>query len=194
MADFTIFSQRLRELRQKMQLTQKDFATSVGTTSVTLSAYENNSKKPSLDIVKEIAQKYNVSIDWLCGMDSVLPSTDKKKATYSDIIKMIISIYSIEDLEVELSSEPSDKAKTFVDETKELGCLKFNNSQITGFMSEWKDMLNLVERGTITPHLYELWINDQLERYNKPIDIGHIIYQKGFMHIPDGIDEELPFS
>lgn len=61
-------------------------------------------------------------------------------------------------------------------------------------MKEWQDMLNLVERGTITQHLYELWIKDQLDRYNKPIDSGYAIFQDGFMTIPDGIDEELPFN
>ena len=68
MADFSIFSQRIKQLRNKMQLTQKSFAAAVGTTPVTLSAYENNTKKPSLDIVKDIAEKFDVSIDWLCGL------------------------------------------------------------------------------------------------------------------------------
>lgn len=68
MADFSIFSQRIKQLRNKMQLTQKSFAAAVGTTPVTLSAYENNTKKPSLDIVKDIAEKFDVAIIYMTGI------------------------------------------------------------------------------------------------------------------------------
>lgn len=51
-----IFAERLRQLREKMKKTQKEFAEEVGSTPATISAYENATKNPSLDIVLNIAK------------------------------------------------------------------------------------------------------------------------------------------
>ena len=69
--DFITFSKRLRELRESLNMTQREFADYVGFTQATLSAYENSLKIPSLDIVMRIASKCKISIDWLCGFSNV---------------------------------------------------------------------------------------------------------------------------
>ena len=61
------FPQRLRELRQRQFMTQKDFANKLGITASALSAYEKNTVNPSLSIVLKIAETFDVSLDWLCG-------------------------------------------------------------------------------------------------------------------------------
>ena len=63
-----IFSQRLRELRASKEKTQAEFVEGLGITASALSSYEKNTKNPSINVVKRIAKKYNVSIDWLCGL------------------------------------------------------------------------------------------------------------------------------
>lgn len=40
----------------------------VQSTAATISAYENATKNPSLEIVMNIAEKCNISIDWLSGL------------------------------------------------------------------------------------------------------------------------------
>lgn len=178
MADFSIFSQRIKQLRNKMQLTQKSFAAAVGTTPVTLSAYENNTKKPSPDIVKDIAEKFDVSIDWLCGL-SENSALENQYATYSDIIKIIIKLNSIENLFVELGTGHSKHAVYpdsshidygYQDPNPYLGLIRFDDSVITSFITEWDEMVRLKEKGTIKDDLYELWLNDKLSSLNIPID------------------------
>lgn len=64
-----IFGQRLKLLRSTLQLSQKEFAESLSIPQPTVSAYENGKNSPTIDVVMYIADKYNVSIDWLCGRD-----------------------------------------------------------------------------------------------------------------------------
>jgi len=77
MGDFKILAKRIKELRTSLKLTQKLFAEKVGCTAATLSAYENGSKSPSLEIVKNIAEKCNVSIDWLVGLSNAVNEKEK---------------------------------------------------------------------------------------------------------------------
>ena len=65
MGDFSVLAVRIKELRTSMKMTQKEFSAFVGCTAATLSAYENGSKSPSLEIIKGVAEKCHVSIDWL---------------------------------------------------------------------------------------------------------------------------------
>lgn len=56
MEQFNILAQRLKTLRNEMNMTQVQFAKKMGFTQATLSAYENSQKKPSLDIIMDIAK------------------------------------------------------------------------------------------------------------------------------------------
>ena len=63
-----IFATRLKEVRLQTEKSQKEFADMVQSTAATISAYENATKNPSLEIVMNIAEKCNISIDWLSGL------------------------------------------------------------------------------------------------------------------------------
>ena len=65
-----IFGRRLRNLRETvMNKTQKEFSEMLGIPQPSLSAYESGKNKPTIDNVILIADKCNVSVDWLCGLD-----------------------------------------------------------------------------------------------------------------------------
>lgn len=182
-----IFSKRVKELRESLGMSQADFAKSVNTSQTTLSSYENTDKTPSLDIVKEIASKYNVSLDWLCGISDETPSASVI-STYSDIISILTALEDNHTLCIEIAYDiPSNYNENgfinFSDVPPQLGTIRFNDSKITAFLHEWQDMLRLLKNGTIKKSLYSLWLKDQLEKYNEPITSNNRIYS------PD----ELPF-
>ena len=58
--ELQIFADRLKELRLRRNLTQKDFAEKIGVTAAALSAYENNLKNPSVAVAKRIADASHV--------------------------------------------------------------------------------------------------------------------------------------
>lgn len=171
MGDFEILAQRLKLLRTKLGMTQKEFADKVGFTQATLSAYENNQKKPSLDIVKDIAEKCHVSIDWLCGL------TDKERYdeeinTYADMLRLIIKLCNTDSffgkwevIHVD-NSDILDLSRTGIN----FAVLRNSDETLVRFFEDWEQMYNLHTAGTIDMHLYELWLSDRLKQYeNLPL-------------------------
>lgn len=65
----TIFAERLRQLRAQLGITQKEFAKRAGVTPASLSAYETGRKSPSVQIAAQIANTFETSLDWLCGIE-----------------------------------------------------------------------------------------------------------------------------
>lgn len=164
MSNFEIFSIRLKELRTSMNLTQKQFAEIVGTTSVTISAYENNAKKPSLDIVKDIAEKCNVSLDWLCGLSDKKKS-DNELETYSDIVEFLFRIKEkceCFDLDIVDATRRNQGIK------KDTKAVSFGNKKINEFIGDWIKILSANGIFDDT-ELYDLWKEKTLKKYNVPI-------------------------
>ncbi len=61
------FASRLKELRTSKELTMEQLGKDIGSTRATISNFENEQKKPSLDIVIKLADYFQVSIDYLVG-------------------------------------------------------------------------------------------------------------------------------
>lgn len=66
--DGEIFRERIRLLREKNGMTQKDFAAFTGTEHMTIYEYERKDKIPRVDMLFRIARKTGCSVDWLIGL------------------------------------------------------------------------------------------------------------------------------
>ncbi|ADL12195.1 helix-turn-helix domain-containing protein [Acetohalobium arabaticum] len=77
------FSQRLKQLRKEKGLTLEKLADEFDRSKTTFSNYENNHRKPDIDLTIELAEYFNVSIDYLLG------NTEEKRT--ADEIKEVIS-------------------------------------------------------------------------------------------------------
>lgn len=62
--------QKLRRLRKSKRMTQKQVADRLNLRPSTVSSYERNDKTPSLFTLKKLAYLFNVSTDFLLGMES----------------------------------------------------------------------------------------------------------------------------
>ena len=60
-------STRLRELRLNTELRQEQVAKLIGVSKSTISAYENDTKQPSFELLVRLANLYRVSTDYLLG-------------------------------------------------------------------------------------------------------------------------------
>ena len=63
------FSQRLKELRLKKGLTQKDIADLVHVNRVTYTNWEKGNREPSYENLVKLADLLEVSLDWLFGRE-----------------------------------------------------------------------------------------------------------------------------
>lgn len=85
----TITAKRLRELREKKQVSQDDVSKFLGVERTTYTSYESGRSRP-VRVLNKLAEYYNVSIDYLLGLaDSPLPK-EVNINTLSDTEKQLI--------------------------------------------------------------------------------------------------------
>ena len=63
------FGNRLRTLRLKANMTQGELAKKLNLTKSVISAYETDLRLPSYDVLINISRIYNVSTDFLLGLE-----------------------------------------------------------------------------------------------------------------------------
>lgn len=171
-----IFAHRLKSLREELSLTQKDFAAKVESTAATISAYENATKNPSLDIVMNIAKCCSVSIDWLCGL-SERKTTNCNVETYSDIVNLLFKLDSNSDFDMYIGRFDSMSPEL------EYDAITIKDEIIKNFLREWDKMRSAFYEGIIDEEMFDLWkektlikYNFRIEKHNDPIiddDLSH---------------------
>ena len=63
-------SEKIRNLRKNFNISQVELATRLGVTKQCVSNWENDNILPSVDMLVKIAKYFNVSTDYLLGLDS----------------------------------------------------------------------------------------------------------------------------
>ena len=63
-----ILGKRLKELREERNLTQKQVSALLGLNSVTYLHYEKAQREPPLAVLVQMAQFFEVSVDYLLGI------------------------------------------------------------------------------------------------------------------------------
>ena len=186
-----IFADRLRKLREKTKKTQKQFADLVESTPATISAYENATKNPSLEVVMNIADKCHVSLDWLCGLTDQEISLD----TCSDILKILFEIGLLDGIGLDKNfAKMSDTFSDFHDQTyQNFMMIYFNDTTINDALEKWKKMFDLYQNKTIDEEVYRLWVEKTLREYNFPYHPNGGVRSEYNRDDYDG-DNELPFN
>ncbi len=85
------FGEKLRELRVQHNMSQKELAEKLGIVSGTVSAYEQDKKRPSLEVLVKICRIFSISSDYLLGLND---NMNLMKASLTDyqmgIIRQLI--------------------------------------------------------------------------------------------------------
>jgi transcriptional regulator with XRE-family HTH domain len=88
--DMIYFGDRLRALRLERDLTQQQLADKIGLVKSSISAYEQNAKYPSIEVLIKICECFNVSSDYLIGISD---SMEYKLSALTDgQMKMILQL------------------------------------------------------------------------------------------------------
>lgn len=62
-----MFSNRLKELRQKAKVTQEELAQSINSSQQNIALYEQGRRKPKYETLEKLSVFFNVSTDYLLG-------------------------------------------------------------------------------------------------------------------------------
>ena len=65
--DKNLIATRLKEFRNKFNITQEQLASELNTSHSTISAYESGKTLILTGFAYAIASKYGISLDWICG-------------------------------------------------------------------------------------------------------------------------------
>ena len=66
-----VFGNKLKELREIRGIKQRELSKELGFSRTTLSGWERGARNPSLDDVVLIAKYFNVSTDFLLGLEDL---------------------------------------------------------------------------------------------------------------------------
>lgn len=95
---------RLKSIRLKRGLTQKELAAKISKSVSAVSSYESNAQLPPLDVLESIALTLNVSIDYLAGLDTANTYSSKNlTAEQTELMDLLFQ---------EFQKEGSDKQLT----------------------------------------------------------------------------------
>lgn len=82
---------RLKNLREKCRLSQQEAADRLEVTRSTISAYERNTKTPSVDMLVRLAILYHSSVDFILGIQdrTNIYVDDLAESQQATVVKMI---------------------------------------------------------------------------------------------------------
>ena len=145
---------RIKELRTSKNLTQEDIAKMVKVSKATISNYEKGKVSPPIELLIKLAERYDVSIDWLCGLSN---EEIPRLMSYGDAFFRLVEIdkvigFSVEDV-------------TFFSNLRGIAVLF--DATLTKALEEYQEMVNLRDNNTISEHLFNLWISDKVQQLDK---------------------------
>ena len=85
-----MIGEKLKEIREQTGLNKKDFASHIGIKYTTYNNYETGDREPSSDFLIMISQKFDVSIDYILGLQEekeIKHSYELKSVEYNHIEK-----------------------------------------------------------------------------------------------------------
>ena len=101
---------RIKELRQKNNLTLKELGQKVGMAANTISRYETGKREPKLETWKKLADFFGVSVPYLQGYAEINIPNDLKFDSKQDAIDCIEKIMKALDISKEdLRTEHEDE-------------------------------------------------------------------------------------
>lgn len=152
-----MFSERIKELREKHGLTQKQFAEAVQISPTTLVSYEVGGKYPSYAILVRISTQFNVSLDWLCDISG---DAERPEDTAADVARMVVDL-----LNTCGDGTIRQREKNIEIVIPGLSC------ELHSFLGEYSKMSALLRDNTIDAELFNLWYDKRIsDLSNSPIN------------------------
>lgn len=158
-----ILALRLKELRDSLGLNQSEFSESIHLKQQTYSLYERGRNKPPIDLLIKIAEKYSVSLDWLCGLSDDEGRSKLFFDTYADILSVMFEMGFLDDFCTDIDCEKTIGRDSNIQDGFVM--FYFNDEKMNEALKDWKKMHDFLQDGFIDEEVYSLWIEKTLKKY-----------------------------
>lgn len=150
------FSDRIRKLRQDMDITQSELANKLGITTTALSFFESGSRIPNIEVLRNMATIFNVSSDYLLGL-SEKKETSSDLKTYADMIRHMIPLLEQSNIwHIWIEDMPYNSGE-------QVYGLGTSDNIILDFLSDYEKMSELTNKNSVPGDLFQAWIDSRLQ-------------------------------
>lgn len=141
------FAERLRELRNEKKMTMKDLADKLSLTEQAISMYERNERRPNFEKLEEIADFFNIDMNYLLGK-SIIKNSYASELTEIPLDNIIFDDYfplhywsglSAGSFEELIEAEPDSVVYvpiTFQNKKKRLHAFKINGTSMNNVIPD----------------------------------------------------------
>lgn len=161
-----MFSDRLREIREKRGLTQAEAAAAIEIAPSSYSAYELGRQNPRADVIVRMCKVFNVSADWLLETDKV-----GGISTTADMLKAILEI------EKTGSKIITSTLKVLVEEpgketliSKATVAVLIEGVDIAPLLETRQHLVDMIRRETMPPDVLNVWLDAELNRLSGGVE------------------------
>lgn len=158
-----IFAERLRELRARHSMTQKEFGLQTGIAPATLSAYEKGTKTPVLSTAIQIAKQFNVSLDWLCGIQTNAKPQDGYMISFEEMLKCLVRILKTK-WDITINHRTNHDGFALIPEDMLESCLYIPGGHIVRFVDTVKNLRDLNSDGTLDDEMFDACVKRACEK------------------------------
>ncbi|MEF2672996.1 MAG: helix-turn-helix domain-containing protein [Dialister invisus] len=166
-------SERLKYLRSINKKTQKKFAEFLGIPQPSMSAYENGKNNPTIDVLIDIVDKCNVSLDWLAGRSDYTFGLSSMR----DFVLFMYEMEMKKEIGFKIIVEDKFPNDIETDENEWNAKLVFYgndkehpfNADVCNILKELSDSLFDLESYSITKAQFDSMKNKSLEYYSLPL-------------------------
>lgn len=167
------FGERIREVRKNAGCSQKEFCTVLDIPQSTLSAYETDRMQPTVASLVNIATKFNVSLDWLCGIEKTAPNF----GTMGEALGAVYNLTETEGLKINFTV--NDHLPNDVETPTERWFVQMtvygndranpNNADFCNGVRQISENISDLESYSISSETYETEKARLKEYYNRPV-------------------------
>ena len=124
--------EKIKYLREKSNLSQRQLSMLLNVEPATVSRYELNIRVPNIKIVKQLAMIFNVTTDYLIGIESTVEEFSSIKdfiKKYKENNELYFNLY------IEITKENHEKARKLYDECIKRKIINKENSSCSTYNS-----------------------------------------------------------
>lgn len=114
-----MFGKKLKKLREQNNLTQEQLAKKFNLLKSSISMYENEVRLPNVELIKEFANYFNVSIDYLLDNENPKDNLKDDELKEKEILKKALQKAGFMSNEEDLTDEELKKVINFISANKE---------------------------------------------------------------------------
>ena len=149
-----IFGERLKEIRNANNMSQNELANYLDITPSSLSYYENGVRNPPITILPKLVERFNVSVNWLLGINE---NQNIELKTYADMIRHIIPLLEQSNAwYIWLESLPYNGGE-------QVHGLGTSDNIILDFLNDYEKMSELTDKSSVPEDLFRTWIDGRIQ-------------------------------